>query len=68
MIDCNITKNYFSEKARMTNNCHNCENCLMSIKENNTDYTCGTFEAMCTDSAIEIVQNGVTNTQENYFR
>lgn len=68
MIDCNITKNYFNEKQRMTKKrkiyagmymCElDCSDCpLSSLNNDATDkMTCGEFEALCPEQAIEAVQ------------
>ena len=68
MIDCNITKNYFNEKQRMTKKrklyvgiykCElDCSDCpLSSLNNSATDkMTCGEFETLCPEQAIEIVQ------------
>lgn len=68
MIDCNITKNYFNEKRRMTKkrklyagiykgelNCSDCP--LSSLNNDATDMmTCGELETLCPEQAIKIVQ------------
>ena len=68
MIDCNITKNYFNEKQRMTKKrklyagiykCElDCSDCpLSSLNNDATDrMTCGEFETLCPEQAIEVVQ------------
>lgn len=68
MIDCNITKNYFNEKQRMTKKrklyagiykCElDCSDCpLSSLNNDATDkMTCGKFETLCPEQAIEAVQ------------
>jgi hypothetical protein len=68
MIDCNITKNYFNEKQRMTKKrklcagiykCElDCSDCpLSSLNNDATDrMTCGEFEMLCPEQAIEVVQ------------
>lgn len=68
MIDCNITKNYFNEKQRMTKKrklyvgiykCElDCSDCpLSSLNNDATDkMTCGEFEMLCPEQAIEAVQ------------
>lgn len=68
MIDCNITKNYFNEKQRMTKKrklyagiyeCKlDCSDCpLSSLNNDATDtMTCGEFETLCPEQAIEVVQ------------
>jgi hypothetical protein len=64
MIDCNITKNYFSEKARMTKKdklgrCKlHCGECLLNNKNNGTseNLLCGAFEAIYPEKAISIIQ------------
>lgn len=64
MIDCNITKNYFNEKQRMTKRykyggCQiECTDCpLSSLNNDATDkMTCREFETLCPEQAIAIVQ------------
>lgn len=68
MIDCNITKNYFNEKQRMTKmrklyvgiyKCElDCSDCpLSSLNNDATDkMTCREFETLCPEQAIEVVQ------------
>ena len=64
MIDCNITKNYFAEKARMTKKdklgrCRlYCSECLLNNKKNGTseNLLCGAFQAVYPEKAIAIVQ------------
>lgn len=68
MIDCNITKNYFNEKQRMTKmrklyagvyNCElDCSDCpLSSLNNDSTDkLTCREFESLYPEKAIEIIQ------------
>lgn len=56
-VDCNVTKNYFKEKKRMTGDCKiNCENCPISGDNNKTDLICEELENTYPDKAIEIVQ------------
>lgn len=68
MIDCNITKNYFNEKHRMTKKrklcagvykCKlDCSDCpLSSLNNDATDrMTCSEFEIFYPEQAIEVVQ------------
>lgn len=68
MIDCNITKNYFNEKQRMTKKrklyagiykCElDCSNCPLSRLNNDAtdNMTCGEFETLRPEQAIEAVQ------------
>lgn len=68
MIDCNITKNYFNEKQRMTKKrklyagtykCElDCSDCPLSSLNNDATnkMTCGEFEMLCPEQAIEVVQ------------
>lgn len=68
MIDCTKTTNYFNEKQRMTKKrkiyagiykCElDCSDCpLSSLNNDATDkMTCGEFEALCPEQAIEAVQ------------
>lgn len=62
MIDCNITKNYFSEKARMTKITNTgvckitCANCPLSEKNNGKGRLCVDYEMHYPEKAIAIVQ------------
>lgn len=68
MIDCNITKNYFNEKQRMTKmrklyvgiyKCElDCSDCPLSSLNNdaNDKMTCREFETLCPEQAIKVVQ------------
>lgn len=68
MIDCSKTENYFAEKQRMTKKrklyagiykCElDCSDCpLSSLNNDATDkMTCGEFEMLCPEQAIEVVQ------------
>lgn len=68
MIDCNITKNYFNEKQRMTKKhklyagiykCElDCSDCpLSSLNNDATDrMTCSEFEMLYPEQAISVVQ------------
>lgn len=64
MIDCNITKNYFNEKLRMTKRTKrqgckiNCSECPLSSRNNGTSecMSCITFEILCPEKAIGIIQ------------
>lgn len=80
MIDCNITKNYFNEKQRMTKmrklyagiyKCKlNCSDCpLSSLNNDATDkMTCREFESLYPEQAISIVQRwSNANPQRTYL-
>lgn len=80
MIDCNITKNYFNEKQRMTKmhklyagiyKCKlDCSDCpLSSLNNDATDkMTCREFESLYPEQAIEIVQKwSDENPQKTYL-
>lgn len=62
MIDCNITKNYFSEKARMSKTTKSgtckvvCEKCPLSSDNNGVGECCTDFEMLYPEKAIAIVQ------------
>lgn len=61
MIDCNITKDYFSEKRRMIKKhkyiCKlNCDDCPLSWSKNGKGISCTAFEMLYPEKAIEIVQ------------
>lgn len=62
MIDCNITKNYFSEKARMSKTTKSgtckvvCEKCPLSSDNNGVGECCTDFEMLYPEQAIEAVQ------------
>lgn len=64
MIDCNIAKNYFNEKLRMTKRTRkglckiDCSVCPLCSENNGTseNLLCGSFEAIYPEKAIEIVQ------------
>ena len=62
MVDCNITANYFAEKARMTKKpkrkvCQlDCDHCPLYAKNNGTDDSCESFEMHYPEKAIAIVQ------------
>lgn len=62
MIDCNITKNYFNEKQRMTKRAANglcklgCSNCPLCCINNNKGQSCTAFEMLYPEKVIEIVQ------------
>lgn len=56
-IDCNVAKNYFKEKSRMTRSCQiKCRDCQLSFDNNKTNLSCRGLENICPDKAIEIVQ------------
>lgn len=62
MIDCNITKNYFSEKARMSKTTKSgtckvvCEKCPLSSDNNGVGECYTDFEMLYPEKAIAIVQ------------
>lgn len=62
MIDCNITANYFAEKARLTKKpkrqvCQlDCDDCPLYTKNNGTGVSCESFEMHYPERAIEAVQ------------
>lgn len=68
MIDCNITKNYFNEKRRLTKKhklnggayiCElNCTDCPLNSSNNGSSdmMSCSDFETIYPQKAIEIVQ------------
>lgn len=62
MIDCNITKNYFSEKARMSKTTKSetckvvCEECPLSSDNNGVGECCTDFEMLYPEEVIEVVQ------------
>ncbi|RGU82414.1 hypothetical protein DWW40_09890 [Ruminococcus bromii] len=62
MIDCNITKNYFSEKARMSKTTKSgtckvvCEKCPLSSDNNGVGECCTDFEMLYPEEVIEVVQ------------
>lgn len=64
MIDCNIAKNYFNEKLRMTKRTRqglckiDCSVCPLCSKNNGTSglVSCTTLEMLYPEKAIEIVQ------------
>lgn len=62
MIDCNITKNYFSAKARMSKTTKSgtckveCAKCPLSSDNNGVGECCTDFEMLCPEQAIEAVQ------------
>lgn len=55
-IDCSITENYLREKARMTTNCEDCNNCPISFENNGEKINCCEFEAEHQSEAIAIIQ------------
>lgn len=55
MIDCNITKNYLSERNRMCKR-KGCNECSLGSYLNGTNKNCRVFENCYPDKAIEIVQ------------
>lgn len=62
MIDCNITKNYFSEKARMSKTTKSgtckvvCGKCPLSSDNNGVGECCTDFEMLYPEEVIEAVQ------------
>lgn len=62
MIDCNVTKNYFSEKARMSKTTKSgickveCTKCPLSSDNNGVGECCTDFEMLCPEQAIKVVQ------------
>lgn len=66
MIDCNITKNYFAEKQRMTKKyklnggayiCKfSCADCPLNSLNNGTMMSCSDFEAIYPEKAITFIQ------------
>lgn len=62
MIDCNITKNYFSEKARMSKTTKSgtckvvCEKCPLSSDNNGVGECCTDFEMLYPEEVIKVVQ------------
>ena len=62
MIDCSITKNYFSEKARMSKTTKSgickveCAKCPLSSNNNGVGECCIDFEMLYPKAAISIVQ------------
>lgn len=74
MIDCNITKNYFSEKVRMSKTTESgvcklgCTNCLLSSYNNGVGKSCTDFEMQYPQQAIEVVQRwSNANPQRTYL-
>lgn len=80
-IDCSITKNYLSEKARLTNNCKiRCEDCELSEWRNGMHLSCCNLERQYPERAVEILQkwsdenpvktrlDDFTEKYPNYFR
>lgn len=62
MIDCNITKNYLSEQARMTKSSNagvcriSCNHCPLSRFNNDEEMLCTELELRHPEKAIAIVQ------------
>lgn len=62
MIDCSNTREYFTEKVRMTKRAKNglcklsCSNCPLCSGNNNKGLSCTGFEMLYPEKAIEIVQ------------
>lgn len=76
MIDCNITKNYFNEKLRMTKRTRkglckiDCSVCPLCSENNGTSglVSCTTLEMLYPEKAIEIVQRwSNANPQRTYL-
>lgn len=74
MIDCNITKNYLSEEARMTKSsdvgvCRiSCNHCPLSRFNNGEEMLCTELELKHPEKAIEIVQRwSNTHSQKTYL-
>lgn len=56
-IDCNVAKNYFKEKNRMTKNCEiSCGDCPLCINNNKTNLLCKKLENTYPEKAIGIVK------------
>lgn len=55
-IDCSVTENYLREKARMTTNCEDCNNCPISFENNGEEINCCEFEAEHPSETIAIIQ------------
>ena len=62
MIDCNITKNYFNEKLKMTKRTKNglceikCGNCPLCSNNNGEGLSCSDFEMYYPEKAVKAVQ------------
>lgn len=74
MIDCNITKNYFSEKARMSKTTKSgtcklvCGKCPLSSDNNGVGECCTDFEMLYPEQVIEVVQRwSNANPQRTYL-
>lgn len=74
MIDCNITKNYFSEKARMSKTTKSgtcklvCGKCPLSSDNNGVGECCTDFEMLYPEQVIEVVQRwSNANPQKTYL-
>lgn len=73
MIDCNITKNYFSEKARMTKITNTgvckimCANCPLSEKNNGKGRLCVDYELHYPEQAIKVVQRWSDKHQQKTY-
>lgn len=61
-MDCNITKNYLSQKAKMRAECNcfnsmpDCDKCPLSDSNNGHDISCTDFECEYPEETIKIVQ------------
>lgn len=56
MIDCKITKNYFTERKRMCDKRTRCSTCPIGSILNGKKKSCGVFENDYPSEAIDIVQ------------
>ena len=56
-MNCSITKNYLSEKARLcSENIPDCDKCPLAHFNNGHNITCTDFEWKCPEETIKIVQ------------
>lgn len=73
MIDCNIAKNYLSEKARMTKSrdvgvcCISCNHCPLSRFNNDEKILCTNLELKYPEKAISIVQKWSNEHPQKIF-
>lgn len=73
MIDCNIIKNYFAEKAKMTKLTNTgfceirCQNCPLSRFNNGEEQFCSKFELKHPERAISIVQQWSNTYQQKTY-
>lgn len=57
-MNCSITKNYLSEKARLcSENTPDCHKCPLSHFNNGHNITCTDFEWRCPEETIRMIQN-----------